>query len=136
MSRTTLKSITRFLYAGGTIILLAGMLLSTFSKPAVASGISAAPQQSSVKSSSQLLAAPGPFVDAFQVVSPTSAVLTFQGGCGGSCNKIAVQVCNYSGSNMVESVNYELYFAETGSPQDGTIIETGLIAPLPTGSCV
>ncbi|MCL6602884.1 MAG: hypothetical protein K6T94_08430, partial [Paenibacillus sp.] len=51
----------------------------------------------------------------------------------GECSIVTADVQNHGSGNMVGEVTWELYYALTGNPKDGTIIATGSVGPLNSG---
>jgi hypothetical protein len=138
MSRNLLKTLTRALYAGGTITLLVGMLLSSFSMPVAAA--SSAPADTVAKADglnlNDLMRFPGPSMDIrLNQGNPTGASLRFEGGCNGNCQVIKAKVCNYTDKPMVQSPAYALYYSPSGNPKNGTIVQSGTFGPLAAHSC-
>lgn len=50
------------------------------------------------------------------------------------CGVVKATVCNV-GSDMLGSVNYALYYAESGNPKDGSVIDIGVLGPLLADEC-
>jgi YqxM protein len=133
MSRTNLKLLTRVLYASGSIILLVGLLLSTFSKPAAASA-AAVRTDKSTSATLPMFGLIGPSVGV-DAGNPTGASLRFEGGCSGSCALVTATLCNYTDASMVEAPAIFLYYSPNGNPKTGEIISSGTFGPLPAYTC-
>jgi outer membrane biosynthesis protein TonB len=102
-----LKQFTRLAYSGGVIFLIAGMLLALISQPASAS---------------------------VQNGNPSGASLSFTGGCEGDCQMITATVCNTGSGDMVESVDWDLYYSPSGANQR-VKVEGGGSIKLDAGKC-
>ena len=61
--------------------------------------------------------------------------LSFDGGCDGDCEEVSAQVCNVGDGDMSGSVEYNVYYAVSGNPKDGTVVDTGSVGPLASGEC-
>lgn len=62
--------------------------------------------------------------------------LSFTEGCTADCSVATAKVCNGADSgNKLTSTVWELYFATTGNPKDGTIVGSGIVPPLDAGEC-
>lgn len=62
--------------------------------------------------------------------------LEFTAGCSGDCNEITAIVCNGKDSrNMQGPTNYEVYYAASGNPKNGSVIDSGQIPALQSGQC-
>src|SRR3990172_4642873 len=62
--------------------------------------------------------------------------LSFSGSCEGNCSEVRATVCNGEDSQAMlgESV-YEVWYATSGNPKDGTMVATGTIPALEPGAC-
>ncbi len=57
-------------------------------------------------------------------------------GCQGDCEEIRARVCNGEDAEDMEgTTTWELYWIESGNPKDGSVIDSGIIAPLEHGTC-
>jgi hypothetical protein len=103
-----LKQFIKLAYSGGVIFLIAGMLLSLISQPAFASGV--------------------------QNGNQTGASLSFTSGCDGDCQTITATVCNTGSGDMVESVDWDVYYSAAGANQRAKVADGGTIK-LDAGKC-
>ena len=119
MSGQTIKTLYRAGYIFGTFFLLIGLLLSLVTQPVQAS-TNPIPAQND-------LAGNPPDWD--------RSSLVFQGGCSGNCQQVTALVCNGGSGDMTGTVDYEVYYAATGNPKNGVIVDTGTVGPLDSGEC-
>lgn len=61
--------------------------------------------------------------------------LSFSGGCDAACKLIVVEVCNTGDGDMTGSSSWELFYAASGNPKNGTVIDGGDIMALKAGQC-
>ena len=103
------KALNHLIYSMGVVMLVLGLVLSTFVSPV--SAMNPQDQPSGWDKSS----------------------LSFKGSCTGDCKVVKAQVCNTGDRDMQGTSTWELYYAETGNPKNGTVIETipALLASAP-----
>jgi len=105
------KALNHLIYSMGVVMLVLGLVLSTFVSPV--SAMNPQDQPSGWDKSS----------------------LSFKGSCTGDCKVVKAQVCNTGDRDMQGTSTWELYYAETGNPKNGTVIATGTIPALKAGQC-
>ena len=103
----TYRSLSRLTFSLGSILLILGLLLGLFPQPVSAT---VAPEWD--KSS-----------------------LSFNGSCTGNCEVVQAQVCNTGDGDMAGTSSYEVYWAASGNPKDGTVVASGTIPALNSGEC-
>lgn len=67
--------------------------------------------------------------------TPDGSVLAINSGCSGDCSSINIEVCNIGSQNMTETPVYNIWFVESGEPKFGTVVFSGNIPALTSGSC-
>jgi len=103
----TYRSLSRLTFSLGSILLILGLLLGMFPQPVSAT---VAPEWD--KSS-----------------------LSFKGSCTGNCEVVKAKVCNTGDRDMAGPSSYEVYWAASGNPKDGTIVASGTIPALKKNTC-
>lgn len=61
--------------------------------------------------------------------------LQFVGQCTGDCSQVSATVCNYGDRSMTGPSTWELFYAPSGNPKNGSMIASGTINPLAAGAC-
>ena len=61
--------------------------------------------------------------------------LSFTAGCDGDCEEVQTTVCNVGDGDMEDSVPWQLYYAASGNPKNGSVIASGSLGPLDSGDC-
>lgn len=122
--RSMIRVFIHILYAGGSIFLVAGLLLS-----AVSTTKASAMSRSQSTESSPTTAV----TNVGETSSPSS--LIFASGCNCSCVEVRAPVCNVGPGNMTAAVPWELYYSPNGNPSGGTVVESGSLGPLQSGEC-
>jgi len=59
--------------------------------------------------------------------------LVFNGGNGAECPEIYTQIKNGGSGNMSGSVDWKLFYAESGNPKNGEVVANGTFGPLDSG---
>jgi YqxM protein len=119
--RSFFRTLPKILLSGGCLLLVSGLLLSAFITPALAGNLSL---QQATKAQQGSKAG-----------SSASSSLVFASGCDCSCTNARAQVCNVGSGDMQSSVTWKLYFASSGNPLDGEVIDSGSLGPLKAGEC-
>ncbi|MCJ7623148.1 MAG: thrombospondin type 3 repeat-containing protein [Anaerolineaceae bacterium] len=68
----------------------------------------------------------------------SGASLAFDGGCAGDCAVITAQICNTGapGSGaMPDTVAYQVYYAPSGNPKNGSVVAEGTVPVLDGAEC-
>ncbi len=154
--RSLIRALTRGLYAGGFILLIAGLLLSAVSSPALAAGIPRFGQKLINLSAATANPPASDGYPAGPTVTPTCSCgsatttppgplptssnggkssLIFSSGCNCSCTNVQATVCNVGG-DMQEVAKWTLYYSAGGNPAvGGSLIASGNVGPLKSGQC-
>ncbi len=62
--------------------------------------------------------------------------LSFTGSCSGDCELVQATVCNGADSEDMDGpTTYEVYFAATGNPKNGSVVASGTVPALESGDC-
>ena len=61
--------------------------------------------------------------------------LEFTAGCDGDCEEVWATVCNTGDGDMDGPVPWQLYYAPSGNPKDGSVIASDSLGPLDSGDC-
>src|SRR5512133_2117065 len=140
--RSLIRVLTRVLYGGGLLLLVAGLLLSAISSPALAAGLAAlnpaatlSPGQTTLTPDCGCGTVTPTVVSNSQTPVPRGASsLVFTSGCNCSCKDVSATVCNVGTGDMKTAVNWDLYYSVDSNPAvGGTRIQSGTLGPLKAG---
>ncbi len=106
-TKTIYRSLTRMTFTLGCVLLILGLLLGMFPQPVSA------------------------------VVNWDKSSLYFSGGCSGNCQEVKATVCNGADSrDMQGATAYQVYYASSGNPKNGSVVASGSIPALKSGACI